>query len=501
MPQPFTYVDLFAGIGGFHAALSAMGGRCAYAVEIDPQAALVYQRNWGLDPLGDITEDTGDQGASQEVSSAVPSHDLLAAGFPCQPFSKSGAQRGMEEVRGTLFFNIMQVVRAHHPAVLLLENVRNLAGPRHRHEWEVIIRMLREEGYRVSATPAVLSPHQIPPRLGGRPQVRERVFITATYDPHRDPTADDLIEPIATPRTVFPTPFPEPFPDPTSHPAPPDVASGTRLGATTSAASQETGAGTFSPSRWRIEDILLEEGDPRLAGTALSAEEAQWIDAWDAWVQEYRHRHPGTRLPGFPIWVDAWVTSEELEARIDAGEHDATPRWKMTFLRKNADLYTANEQWCRQWLRDLGVQQFPPTRRKLEWQAQDTGCLWDCLVHLRPSGLRAKAPTYVPALVAITQTSIVGPRRRRLAPRETARLQGLPDAFSFGDQPQAVTYRQLGNAVNVGAAWNALRLHCQRDREVLLGTDAGRRVLAAVEAAPPSPDDAVASLLGAPAAA
>ncbi len=492
VPQPFTYIDLFAGIGGFHAALSAMGGRCAYAVEIDPQAARVYQRNWGLDPLGDITKDAGEQG----VGAAVPPHDLLAAGFPCQPFSKSGAQRGMEEVRGTLFFTIMQVVRAHHPAVLLLENVRNLAGPRHRHEWEVIIRMLREEGYRVSATPAVLSPHQIPPSLGGRPQVRERVFITATYDPHRDPTTDNLIEPVTTPRTVFP----EPFPDPASYSAPSDAASDTQLGVSTSAAHRQTSPGAFSPSRWRIGDILLEEGDPRLAGTVLSTEEARWIDAWDAWVQEYRRHHPGARLPGFPVWADAWVTSEELEARIDAGEHDTTPRWKMTFLRKNADLYTANEQWCRQWLRDVRVQRFPPTRRKLEWQAQDTGSLWDCLIHLRPSGLRAKAPTYVPALVAITQTSVVGPRRRRLATRETARLQGLPDTFSFGDQPQAVTYRQLGNAVNVGAAWNALRLHCQRDREVLAGTDAGRRVLAAVEAAPPSPDGAVASLLSGPAA-
>nr|WP_205570109.1 DNA cytosine methyltransferase [Actinomyces lilanjuaniae] len=450
--------------------------------------------------LGDITEDTGDQGPARKSAPQSRPTTCSPPGSPASPSPSqvpSGAwRRCAARSSSTSCRWYGRTTRGAAPGERP-QPCRPAPPPRVGGHYPHAAR----GGLPGLSHPGGPLPHQIPPRLGGRPQVRERVFITATYDPHRDPTADDLIEPIATPRTVFPTPFPEPFPDPASHPAPPDVASGTRLGATTSAASQETGAGTFSPSRWRIEDILLEEGDPRLAGTALSAEEAQWIDAWDAWVQEYRHRHPGTRLPGFPIWVDAWVTSEELEARIDAGEHDATPRWKMTFLRKNADLYTANEQWCRQWLRDLGVQQFPPTRRKLEWQAQDTGCLWDCLVHLRPSGLRAKAPTYVPALVAITQTSIVGPRRRRLAPRETARLQGLPDAFSFGDQPQAVTYRQLGNAVNVGAAWNALRLHCQRDREVLVGTDAGRRVLAAVEAAPPSPDDAVASLLGAPAAA
>lgn len=150
---PFTYVDLFAGIGGFHAALSAFGGKCVYAVEIDKAAARVYEQNWGHSPLGDVTKDANDDVMN------VPAHDVLAAGFPCQPFSKSGAQRGMDEVRGTLFFYIMKIVQEHHPRLVLLENVRNLAGPRHAHEWQVIIEMLREEGYRVSSTPAVFSPH------------------------------------------------------------------------------------------------------------------------------------------------------------------------------------------------------------------------------------------------------------------------------------------------------------------------------------------------------
>ena len=80
-------------------------------------------------------------------------------------------------------------------------------------------------------------------------------------------------------------------------------------------------------------------------------------------------------------------------------------------------------------------------------------------MHLRPSGLRAKRATYVPALVAITQTSILGDRRRRLSPREVARLQGLPEWFDFGDQPDAATYKQAGNGVNVGAAYHVFREH------------------------------------------
>ena len=86
-------------------------------------------------------------------------------------------------------------------------------------------------------------------------------------------------------------------------------------------------------------------------------------------------------------------------------------------------------------------------------------------MHLRPSGLRAKRATYVPALVAITQTSILGDRRRRLSPREVARLQGLPEWFDFSDQPDAATYKQAGNGVNVGAAYHVFREHGLRHLE------------------------------------
>ena len=213
------------------------------------------------------------------------------------------------------------------------------------------------------------------------------------------------------------------------------------------------------------------------------------------WVQRFRDHNPGKKLPGFPIWVDSWQTTEDLEIQIESGELDDVPAWKMNFLRKNAQLFTDNAAWCRAWKTTSGVKDFPPSRRKLEWQAQDIESLWDCLMHFRPSGLRAKPPTYVPALVAITQTSIVGKKRRRLAPREAARLQGFPDEFSFAGQPDAKTYKQLGNGVNVGVVWNVLKMHCERDRRILESTASGRRILNAVDAAPASPDEAVRKLL------
>jgi DNA (cytosine-5)-methyltransferase 1 len=108
-------------------------------------------------------------------------------------------------------------------------------------------------------------------------------------------------------------------------------------------------------------------------------------------------------------------------------------------------------------------------------------------MHFRPSGIRAKAPSYLPALVAITQTSIIGSRERRLSPKEAARLQGLPDWFDFGDQRAGVTYRQLGNGVSVGAVWHVLRAHVERDQEVLKWTQPA--LLKAVLGAPDSPDE------------
>jgi DNA (cytosine-5)-methyltransferase 1 len=140
------------------------------------------------------------------------------------------------------------------------------------------------------------------------------------------------------------------------------------------------------------------------------------------------------------------------------------------------------------WLEEHnGLQELPASRRKLEWQAQDAASLWETVMHFRPSGIRAKRPTYLPALVAITQTSIVGSRRRRITPREAARLQGLPDWFHFAGQPDAATYRQLGNGVNVGAAYYVLRQHVLNDAEDIAVTAPG--LVEKVVGAAPSPDE------------
>jgi DNA (cytosine-5)-methyltransferase 1 len=403
---PFKFIDLFAGIGGFHAALRALGGECVYSVEIDEEASQIYEKNWGHSPKGDITVDVSD------TTMKVPNHDVLVAGFPCQPFSKSGAQKGMEETRGTLYWNILKIIEQHEPALVLLENVRNLAGPRHVHEWQLIITTLREAGYRVSYDPVVFSPHLLPRSLGGRPQVRERVFIGAV----RDRSGEDLLD----------------------LNIPPILEHGPVDG--------------WNPKDWHLEsDLPLSNDVPD--GTSLSETEVYWIDAWNDFVVGMWEEREGVQLPGFPLWGDSWVLPKDLEIP------EGTPKWKENFLNKNADFYKEHQDFIDAWIRkwDFRSNRFPASRRKLEWQAQNTPSLWETIMHFRPSGIRAKKANYVPALVAITQTSIIGKYKRKLSPREAARLQGLPDWYTFGDQKHSATYKQLGNGVNVGVVWYVLR--------------------------------------------
>lgn len=413
----FTFIDLFAGIGGFHGALSALGGKAVYASEIDKNAVGIYSTNWGLLPDGDITVAANDQ------AMLVPAHQVITGGFPCQPFSKSGKQKGMDETRGTLFWNIAKIIEKRKPKLVLLENVRNLAGPRHTHEWEVIIQTLRDLGYRVSSKPFVVSPHRIHPDFGGRPQVRERIFIAATY------AGKQSIAQVE----------PEPL-------------------------SLDTVAAGWNIQNWDLKKHLpLEKGTSKaLAKYSLSDAEIRWIDAWNEFVGIIKRKSGENTLPGFPIWADAWVETSKL--RIPAG----TPDWKSVFLRKNAELYTSYKNDLDAWLKKWNdLEDFPPSRRKFEWQAQDANSLWDCIMHFRPSGIRAKKATYVPALVAITQTTIIGPQKRRLSVREAARLQGLPEWFSFEGQNDAASYKQLGNGVNIPAVYHVMRALVQRDLDLL----------------------------------
>lgn len=380
--QPFKFIDLFCGIGGFHQAMTDLGGECVYASDIDADCRKTYERNYGIKPDGDITKvDAKD----------IPAHDVLCGGFPCQAFSKAGKRLGFaDQTKGTLFFDIMRILEYHKPKYALLENVRNLASHDKGNTWKVIHDSLEEAGYNVLDEPVIFSPHYI-----GVPQHRERVFIMCV---RKD---------IGTlPKFYF---NPERIP------------------------------------KCSIDDILLDDSEIEdLEAYKLKPEQVEWIDNWNEFIQGIKCE----KLPGFPIWTDSFCPVEENHMVL-SGED--LPKWMQNFIIKNSALWEDNKEFIAKWMEKAKKNKlFFGAKAKLEWQAGETDSpdLWEHIMQIRPSGLRVKPGTYFPALVAITQTSIVGKRKRFLTPRECARLQSFPDTFKY-DVKKAQAYKQFGNSINV----------------------------------------------------
>ena len=398
---------------------------------MDRHCRLVYEANFGTkarfsENIRLLTRrnvnDEDSALTAKEIRKLVPRHRVLCAGFPCQPFSKSGKQQGIKDkTRGTLFFDIMEIVRARGPEYLMLENVRNLAGPKHVETLSTIISSIRAEGYSVLDQPIILSPHLLPPSKKGEgaPQVRERVFILAIKGDKHQAKLKAIADEVRAYRNL------------------------------------EKG---WNPDNWNLEDVIQADSEfdhGRISKFQVSKAEAKWLNAWDHFVQVI----PADKLPGFPIWVDVFVRNKPSTIGL--------PAWKAEFIEKNHAFYMEHKDVIDNWIKEHDVRSFPASRRKFEWQARKRHpkrkgrTIRDLVIQMRPSGIRVKPANYLPALVAITQTSIIGPEvvghkvktYRTLTPQEAAVLQGMPpDMFTKGglSVPDAVAYKQLGNAVNVG---------------------------------------------------
>lgn len=166
----FTFIDLFAGIGGFRMAMQNVGGKCVYTSEWNKEAKKTYRENFGEIPFGDITK--------EKIKSYIPTNfDILCAGFPCQAFSIAGYQKGFSDTRGTLFFDVEQIIEKHRPKGVFLENVKNLISHDKGKTFKVILEILEKKlGYKVFYKVLNSMTH------ANIPQNRERIFIVA-FDP------------------------------------------------------------------------------------------------------------------------------------------------------------------------------------------------------------------------------------------------------------------------------------------------------------------------------
>ena len=367
------FIDLFAVIGGFHQALTNLGHQCVYANDFDKFASDTYKNNYDINSYGDITKvDEKD----------IPEHDILCAGWPCQPFSVGGFQQGFKDkTRGTLFFDVVRILSYHKPKYILLENVKNLISHDDGNTWEVIKNSLIELGYRINHTPEILSPDRF-----GIPQSRERVFIYGIYDPIN--CKKDLN--IKTPITNF---------------------------------------------NQSIEDIMV---DTDIDDVKISKYEEDVLNIWDELIQELKRNgfHPSfTIIPEFFNYQDSM---------------DDLPQWKKISIPKNKKLYNDYKDIFDKWL--IKFNKFPFTNvahQKLEWQAgKEYSTLWDCIISFRQSGIRIRRPKTFPTLVAVVQTPIYGPLKRRLTIKEVGLLQSFPMDFKHCENMHQA-YKQFGNSVNV----------------------------------------------------
>lgn len=364
----FKFIDLFAGIGGFHQAMTQLGGECVFASEIDKHAIKVYENNYGIVPQGNIKEiDVED----------IPQHDVLCAGFPCTTFSIAGKCAGFDDqTRGTLFFEITRILKHHHPKYIILENVKNLTRHDKGRTWQIIEGNLKELGYQLTEQPLIVSPHHF-----GTPQLRERVIILGVYQA-KEPLTINL---------------------------------GNQL--------------------TKDDNSIYEVLDAEVDGYDISEEEEKVLTMWNEFYQGI-----DIDVIGFPIWFD-WLKQEPPQD---------VSKWRKRVIERNNELYQRNQEFIDKWIDKWdNLEWCSVVQKKFEWQAGNRiNTIWEGLIQIRQSGIRVKAPNCFQTLVAMVQIPIIGRYKRRLTPREAARLQDFPEDFKLDDDDKQA-YKQLGNAVNV----------------------------------------------------
>jgi len=408
----FKFVDLFAGLGGFHVALNKLNGTCVFAAEWQPHLQDLYEVNFGIRPHGDVR---------QVIPSKVPDHDVLCAGFPCQPFSKAGEQLGFECTRqGDLFFNVAAIIKEKKPRYFILENVPNLLQHDGGETFKRIQRILSELGYSLDARR--LSPHQF-----GIPQIRERLYIVGS----RQGLADFV--------------WPEPSNLPTT---------------ITSVLEQHPADAKTLPAQ--VERCLTVWDD-----FLKRSPESLDLPSFPIWSMEFGADYPYEDVTPFHIVMnkgargltkfrgshgkplrhrdpaDRWAALPS-HARTEQFEF---PKWKQDFIRQNRAFYAENRKWIEPWISK--VLSFPSSLQKFEWNVQGgERDIWRYVIQFRASGVRVKRPTTAPSLIAMTDTQvpIIGWEKRYMTPHECAALQSLGEL----ELPESRTrsFEALGNAVN-----------------------------------------------------
>ncbi len=406
------FIDLFAGLGGFHKALHELGHECVFASELDYNLRQVYQDNWNIEVHGDIKK------IVEEEIDKIPPHDILCAGFPCQPFSKAGKQLGRSDDRGTLFDEIAKILEYREPTYFILENVPFIAKHDNEETWEYMKSRLEELGYEVS--------HEIySPQDFGIPQHRQRIFIVGSLHGLEHFSFKSI-------------------------------------------------------DAQKADEINMSNFIDKNSNEAKRLPKVN-IECLDIW-QEFLSSIPTKiKIPGFPIWsmefgatypfedtyphrmtkkelaqykgnfgvsLDNMPVKEQMQnlpsyARVTK----KFPEWKKKYIRKNREFHEKNKKYIDKSVRKIS--NLPSQSwQKLEWNVGDSERnIYNYFLQFRASGIRVKHPNFFPSLVCTnTQKPIIGWEKRYISQSEALRLQSL-EGIRLPENDNAA-FKALGNAVN-----------------------------------------------------
>ncbi len=404
------FIDLFAGLGGFHTALDKLGHECVFASEKKEDLAKLYEQNFNIKVNRDITKIDIDK---------IPEFDILCAGFPCQPFSKAGSQKGLSDVRnGSLFDRISNILEVHEPEYFILENVRNLENHDNGETWKYIQHQL-ESKLKYSIDYHIYSPHYF-----GIPQHRERFFIVGSK---KGLGHFNWPKPLNTKTSIF----------------------------------EYLDKNPQNPTKLEPEKVyvleLWQEFLDRLPKTAK-------MPSWPIWSMEFGATYPfeeitpfkssskrlGMCKGNFGIALSGMTREQKFNnlPNYARTEEDKFPSWKKHYIRSNREFYIKYKSYIEpvvKKIQELGV----PSWQKFEWNIQGgERNVNNYIIQFRGSGVRLKRTEFFPSLVTVsTQIPILGWEQRYITPREGARIQSM-NGIKLPENVGSC-FAALGNAVNV----------------------------------------------------
>ncbi|WP_051591856.1 DNA (cytosine-5-)-methyltransferase [Mesoplasma syrphidae] len=413
--KKLKFIDLFSGIGGFHLAAENFSFnsneielKCILASEIDPFAKIVYSKNynWDIAEIKNIREINEND---------IENFNILFGGFPCQAFSNAGKKQGFkDQVKGTLFFDIVRIIDAKKPDFFLLENVKHLVKHDFGKTFETINKTINEMGYLTTSRPLILNSVNF-----GSLQKRERVYIVGVK---KGNNAQEKIDQIAN-----------------------DLKN-------------------INLKRDSIEDFFLKSGKPNenlYLDNKRDIKILVALKAWEEFIQNVKFPANKT-LP--VIWLDSFNVS--IKDRVNYTKNFS--EWRRKYYTDMWDIYDNNKTFIDIWMRKHKTKNWAKRERKFEWQAGKDAprTLTETFIQLRQSGIRCRKKEYFPTLVAMVQMPLFFDKNidkwRYLSSKEAALLQDFnfsnPNKkfLKFDDiinnenkNVEHISNKQFGNAVNV----------------------------------------------------